>query len=138
MTNAATTAHREQPTGDVRGGLRVILRLEGLLLLGVSVLVYRHLGGSLALFALLCLVPDLGMLGYFAGPRWGAAAYNASHSVMSPALLVFAGWSGHWPPLFAVAAIWTAHIGFDRAVGYGLKYSTAFGATHLGWKGKPA
>jgi hypothetical protein len=27
---------------------------------------------------------------------------------------------------------WFAHIGLDRAVGYGLKYPTAFGDTHLG------
>jgi hypothetical protein len=28
--------------------------------------------------------------------------------------------------------IWTAHIGIDRFLGYGLKYSAAFGGTHLG------
>jgi len=26
----------------------------------------------------------------------------------------------------------SAHIGFDRALGYGLKYSKGFGYTHLG------
>jgi Domain of unknown function (DUF4260) len=30
----------------------------------------------------------------------------------------------------------TAHIGLDRALGYGLKYSTAFGDTHLGRTGR--
>jgi hypothetical protein len=29
-----------------------------------------------------------------------------------------------------------AHIGIDRALGYGLKYSTGFGFTHLGRIGK--
>jgi hypothetical protein len=31
-----------------------------------------------------------------------------------------------------IALIWTAHISFDRALGYGLKYFSAFGDTHLG------
>ena len=33
---------------------------------------------------------------------------------------------------FAIALIWLAHIGFDRAAGFGLKYTGAFGDTHLG------
>ncbi len=35
-----------------------------------------------------------------------------------------------------IATIWGAHIAFDRAVGYGLKYATAFGDTHLGRVGR--
>jgi hypothetical protein len=27
--------------------------------------------------------------------------------------------------------IWTSHIGFDRLLGYGLKYPTRFNDTHL-------
>jgi hypothetical protein len=38
--------------------------------------------------------------------------------------------------VLGIALIWTAHIGFDRMMGYGLKYATAFGATHLGWRGR--
>ena len=33
--------------------------------------------------------------------------------------------------LVQVALIWLAHIGMDRALGYGLKYETAFKDTHL-------
>ncbi|NIT59671.1 MAG: DUF4260 family protein, partial [Aliifodinibius sp.] len=32
--------------------------------------------------------------------------------------------------------IWCAHIGFDRVLGYGLKYSAGFGFTHLGFIGR--
>jgi hypothetical protein len=32
----------------------------------------------------------------------------------------------------ALAMIWLAHVGIDRALGYGLKYGDAFNATHLG------
>ena len=52
-----------------------------------------------------------------------------------PALVGFAGYEGGQPVAIAVALIWTAHIGIDRALGYGLKYATAFGDTHLGQKG---
>lgn len=40
--------------------------------------------------------------------------------------------------VLAVALIWLAHIGFDRALGYGLKYDTGFSFTHLGRIGKAA
>jgi len=33
--------------------------------------------------------------------------------------------------LLAVGTIWFVHIGADRALGYGLKYATGFGDTHL-------
>ena len=36
------------------------------------------------------------------------------------------------PALQWMALIWAAHIGFDRLLGYGLKYPSAFRATHLG------
>jgi hypothetical protein len=36
-------------------------------------------------------------------------------------------------PVFSCAGvIWCAHIGFDRALGYGLKYPGDFKMTHLG------
>ena len=32
----------------------------------------------------------------------------------------------------SLGLIWLAHIGFDRALGYGLKYTQGFRYTHLG------
>ena len=40
------------------------------------------------------------------------------------------------PLAFGLAAIWAAHIGFDRLLGYGLKLETGFEQTHLGPIGK--
>ncbi|MDB5619562.1 MAG: hypothetical protein JWQ24_3800 [Tardiphaga sp.] len=37
-----------------------------------------------------------------------------------------------------IALIWLAHIGLDRALGYGLKYVAGFRFTHLGRIGKDA
>jgi hypothetical protein len=38
--------------------------------------------------------------------------------------------------LTAVAIVWFAHIGLDRALGYGLKYADGFQHTHLGTIGR--
>lgn len=77
------------------------------------------------MLALCFLVPDLSILGYLAGARARTTLYNLAHSYIGPILLWFAtrSISSSWA-VFAVL-IWIAHIGFDRAVGYGLKYSSS-------------
>ena len=42
----------------------------------------------------------------------------------------------NFSPFSLIAMIWLAHIGFDRALGYGLKYASGFGFTLLGRIGK--
>lgn len=42
------------------------------------------------------------------------------------------GFTLPFPVLQCAGLIWCAHIGFDRALGYGLKYPEGFGFTHLG------
>lgn len=124
--------------GAVQGGVRQTLRLEAAALLAVSLTAYAHLGGGWGLFALLFLVPDLSMLGYLAGSRIGALAYNAAHSYGAPIALGALSMGLHAPYLAPVALIWSAHIAFDRLLGYGLKYASAFGDTHLGRVGRGA
>lgn len=46
------------------------------------------------------------------------------------------GFASAEPLVLSIAMIWLAHIGIDRALGYGLKYSRGFGFTHLGRIGK--
>jgi hypothetical protein len=125
-----------QATGFVTGGVRVVLRLEGLAAVAGAVLLYAHNGFSWPLFALLFLTPDLAMLAYLAGPRAGAAAYNLVHTYTAALTLTLAGFLGSWPLVAAGGLIWTAHIGFDRALGFGLKYITGFGDSHLGRMGR--
>jgi uncharacterized membrane protein len=109
-----------------------VLRIEGATLLAASVVAYWATGGSWWLFAMLLLAPDLSMLGYLAGTRVGAVAYNAFHSYPLPVALAAFGLMGGAPLVLGVALVWFAHIGMDRLVGYGLKYPTAFRDTHLG------
>jgi hypothetical protein len=108
-----------------------MLRVEGATLLAGSVLLYWTSGGSWWLFALLLLAPDLSMLGYLAGRRVGAVAYNAFHSYPLPAALGLVGLFVGAPLAVSVALVWFAHIGMDRLMGYGLKYPTDFKDTHL-------
>lgn len=83
------------------------------------------------MFLVLILSPDLVMLGYLAGKRIGAICYNVGHSYIGPILLAFLAFFLSHPLLAQLAMIWVAHIGFDRAIGYGLKYATDFKDTHL-------
>jgi Domain of unknown function (DUF4260) len=123
-------------TGEVTGGVRILLRLEGLTLFAGMVLLYAVWGGSWLVFALLVLAPDLSFLAYLAGSRRGAIVYNAAHSYLAPVALLTAGFALEWPLLLSIAMIWLAHIGIDRALGYGLKYQAGFGFTHLGRIGR--
>jgi hypothetical protein len=110
---------------------RLLLRLEGILTLLAAVAVYGWLDASWGLFALLLLAPDLFMAGYLAGPRLGAHLYNVGHTYVLPAALgAGALWTGG-SLLGALALIWMAHIGMDRALGYGLKSPSGFHDTHL-------
>lgn len=124
------------PLAAPTGVPRLLLRLEGAAAFGAALVAYHALGASWLLFAALFLVPDLSMLGYLAGPRPGAIAYNVVHTYLGPALLALAGGLLGSAITLQVAAIWAAHIGLDRALGYGLKYRTAFADTHLGRLGR--
>jgi hypothetical protein len=111
---------------------RTILRLEGAALLAAASAAYAWTGQSWWLFAMLFLGPDLGIAAYLAGPRIGALGYNLVHTTILPLVLAVAGLAWQAPLALALACIWLAHIGFDRALGYGLKEPTGFKDTHLG------
>ena len=129
----------------VTGIIRLMLRAEGLALFLASLFAFQMLGGNWWMFAALILVPDLSFIGYAFGPKIGSIAYNALHSTIGPLFLACLGW---WLDQDSTmihilrdiggftALIWLAHIGFDRTVGYGLKYASAFKDTHLGAIGK--
>ena len=116
--------------GAVAGAPRLWLRLEGLAVLMLTALLYQRGGHSWLVFAVLFLAPDLSFVAYMAGPRVGALAYNVAHSYLGPAVAAGLALLTGRPPVAAM--IWAAHIGFDRALGYGLKYPSGFADTHLG------
>lgn len=110
---------------------RFFLRLEGLFVLLAAAGLYATLEFSWWLFAGLLLAPDLFMAGYLSGPRVGALLYNIGHTYVVSIGLGALGYALAAPLGVALALIWTAHIGMDRALGYGLKRQTSFHDTHL-------
>jgi hypothetical protein len=113
------------------GGPAVLLRLEGLAVFAAALATYGHLGQSPTAFAALFLAPDLAIAAYLFGPRLGAFLYNVAHAYLAPLALGSGGAQ-------ALALVWIAHIGLDRALGFGLKYPTGFADSHLGPVGRSA
>ena len=123
---------RKQNTPAVVAGVpNLVLRAEGAMLLAASVAGYAQTGAGWGLFALLFLVPDVFMLGYLRGPRLGSVVYNVGHSTILPFGMIGLGLMLPGTRVLPVGLIWLAHVGFDRAVGYGLKYASGFKQTHL-------
>jgi hypothetical protein len=119
MATASDIRFQSAIPAQLPSPVRYILRMEGLAVAAVSAVLYARTGASWWLFAALWLAPDLSMLGYLISPCRGARIYNAFHTYTVPIVL-----------------IWTNHIGVDRLLGYGLKYSNGFGWTHLSIKDK--
>lgn len=134
MSEATT----EGAAGTVTGGVKILLRLEGLTLFVGMTMLYGVWGGSWWIYAILFLVPDLSFAAYLAGPKIGAIIYNAAHSYMAPVAMMTSSFALASPLWLSIAMIWMAHIGIDRALGFGLKYSAGFGYTHLGRIGRKA
>jgi hypothetical protein len=131
---------------------RVWLRLEGAAVLAVATLAYAQSGGGWLLYLLLFFVPDVSFAAYALGPRLGAVGYNVLHSSALPLLALavgcamragnvhvdvavrvpFVGWHDVSHLVVVGSLVWLAHIGFDRMLGYGLKYPSDFKDTHLG------
>jgi hypothetical protein len=122
----------ERSAGITTGAVRVWLRLEGVAAFAAGLGLFGASGGNWLLIVPLILVPDVSAVGYLANPRVGAFTYNLAHSWV-PGLLVLG--LGSWfasPAVQLVAAILIAHVGMDRALGYGLKLPSSFKDTHLG------
>ncbi len=88
-------------------------------------------------FAVLLLAPDLSMVGYLKDatgrsrrlqPRTLVVVARAAPGRRNPDAVV--------PLLIGAGSIWLAHIGMDRALGYGLKLEDGFTHTHLGLIGR--
>lgn len=112
------------------------LRLEGGAALLLSVALYAQHGRGWLLFGLLFLLPDVSMIGYLGGAGTGGMLYNLFHTYTAPLLLGTAAVALDHSLLLSVTLVWAAHIGFDRALGYGLKLPSGFQDTHLGRIGR--
>jgi len=126
-----TVDTREERSGVVTGLPRLLLRSEGVALLAMAAVLYGRQRQSWWLFVALLAVPDLGLLGYLAGARAGAVAYDLTHTYLPPAVLGLGGVLGGSGLAVSVALIWFGHIGMDRALGLGLRYPDRLRHSHL-------
>lgn len=131
---ASVVSH--EPEAPAMDGVRTVLRFEGAVVLAVALVGYAQFGMGWGVFALWLFAPDLSLLGYLAGPRVGAALYNAAHALIGPVLLLALGVFAAQPWAVAGGLIWLARVGLDHALGFGLKYATGFASTHLGRIGR--
>lgn len=113
-----------------------VQRFENGAIAVVAAALFIKLGFSWWWLLALFLAFDLSMLGYLAGPRVGAAAYNLVHAYVGPGLLGAVAVIDDLRWAAFVALIWAFHIGVDRLLGYGLKYPDRFSHTHLGELGR--
>jgi hypothetical protein len=108
------------------------LRLEGAVVLIAALYFFAKLDYSWWFFAVFILLFDVSAIGYLKDKRFGALTYNAGHSYVLPILLLILGWQTSNSTQVAFSIVWFAHIGMDRAAGYGLKTEKGFRHTHLG------
>jgi hypothetical protein len=132
MTALTATSSLPSTHGAVTGTPRRWLRVEGLAALLAGSGIYLAAGGPLLLLVPLLLAVDVSMAGYLGGPRAGAVVYNLAHNQATGLLVLGAGVVSGMSPLVLAGAVLVGHTGMDRLAGYGLKYPTAFGDTHLG------
>ena len=122
--------------GMTNGAVRTWLRLEGLAAFAAGLAIFGATGGNWLFIIPLLLVPDVSAAGYLAGPRVGTFTYNAIHNwVPGIAVLALGAWLAS-PAVVLAGAVLVAHVGMDRAVGYGLKLPSSFHDTHLGRMGR--
>lgn len=110
---------------------KLLLYTEGIVFFLIATKFYFLLGGELWVYLAFILAPDLGALGYLVSTKIGSYTYNALHFYTVPVLLGGYGFFNNVDILLLISLIWVAHIGIDRAIGYGLKYPTHFKETHL-------
>jgi hypothetical protein len=113
-------------------------RVEAAIIFLVGIALFLHWNDTMRWWAALLIffAPDLSFLGYLVGPKTGAVFYNVLHLYATGAALMAIGLILPLPIVALLGALFMAHAGFDRMLGYGLKLPEGFAFTHLGRIGK--
>lgn len=112
----------------------VFLRAEGIVAFLAASILYFYFWGDWSFYIVALILPDIGIAGFFGGTKVGSVIYNVTHTFAIPVALI--AWllvSGvtFANTLLLFSLVWCAHIGMDRALGFGLKYPTKFEDTHM-------
>jgi len=108
-----------------------ILRFEGVLFFLISLYLFHLRDQSWLIFILLLFTPDISMIGYLKDKKIGAVIYNVGHNYILAIILVILANLTPYDWMVTIGIILFAHVSLDRALGFGLKYSTDFKDTHI-------
>ncbi|WP_406944159.1 DUF4260 domain-containing protein [Halobacillus sp. SY10] len=92
---------------------------------------YQQNNFSWLAFIFLLFACNVSMISYVINERVGALVYNIFHSYILSVTLILVSTIITLDWLLMVSLIWTAHIGMDRMIGYGLKYHSGFKDSHF-------
>lgn len=116
--------------------MKRVIQLEEAAMFLLTIYLFSRLSFAWWWYPALILVPDLSMLGYLAGNKAGAIAYNFVHHKAIAIAVYAAGLYWQNEVLQLAGLILFGHSSMDRMSGYGLKTYEGFKFTHLGQIGK--
>tara|TARA_R110000796_G_scaffold37722_4_gene95383 strand:+ start:291638 stop:291997 length:360 start_codon:yes stop_codon:yes gene_type:complete len=112
--------------------MKIVLKLEELLMLILGIYFFSLLSYEWWWFLILLLTPDIGMLGYLFNPKIGSISYTIFHHKGVAIVIYLWGIYLSIPLCQLVGIILFSYAAMDRFFGYGLKYEKGFKYTHLG------
>ena len=118
--------------------MKNLIKLEEAAMFLLSIILLSRLPFAWYWWLIWILAPDLSMIAYLGGNRVGAFGYNLVHHKGTAIAIYAVGLFTNHPALEFAGMILFGHSCMDRSMGYGLKYITGFGDTHLGKIGKAA
>jgi hypothetical protein len=115
-----------------------LLKLEELAMFALSISLIAGLPYAWYWWLVWILAPDLSMIAYLGGNKMGAIGYNLVHHKGVAIAVYLTGLYTRHAAVEYAGLILFGHSCMDRGLGYGLKYFSGFGDTHLGKMGKAA
>ncbi|MDQ1086537.1 DUF4260 domain-containing protein [Siphonobacter sp. SORGH_AS_1065] len=112
--------------------MKTLIKIEEAAQVILSLVLFAQLPFAWWLFPVLLLVPDVSMVGYVFNSKTGAFIYNVFHHKAVAILIGVLGFYLGNEYVLLAGIILFGHSSMDRMFGYGLKFDTGFGYTHLG------
>jgi hypothetical protein len=116
--------------------MKNLIKCEEAAMFLLSICLFSQLHFAWYWWLIWILAPDLSMIGYAAGNRVGAIAYNLAHHKGIAIVVYLLGLYTVNENMELAGLILFGHSSMDRGMGYGLKYFSGFQDTHLGRIGK--
>lgn len=114
--------------------MKNVLKLEEAAMFALSIYVLTLIDTHFSwwVYPILYLVPDISMVGYWAGNKAGAWLYNVGHSKTLAIIITIIGMLLSNDIVLISGVILFGHSSMDRMFGFGLKLDEGFKHTHLG------